>query len=317
MNKVSECLNMYKNKLNIYHAKKAVGIIFRTVVLIGLGFMILYPIIVKITTAFKSYEDLYDPTVVFIPKNFTLSNFRILWNTVDYPKLLISTIGITFLIAFLQTVSCTLVSYGFARFDFIGKKLFFAFAIITLIIPPQAILLPIYMKFRFFNPFQMFTFWGELTGISLIDTLWPQVLLSVGAVGFKNGLYIYLLRQHFTNMPKAIEEAAYVDGCNRFKTFWRVMLPGATSMITTVFLFSFVWTWNDYYYNSVLSPHLNVMANKLMGLSFSSMGSLAGSLLSSTSSAPKYLLHILPLVILYAFAQKFFTQSIEKSGIVG
>lgn len=310
-------IKKYKNKLNLYHAKKATGFLFRSVILLGLGFMILYPLIVKISSAFKSYNDLYDPTVIFLPKNPTFSNFRLLWNTVEYPKLLLSTIGITLLLALLQTASCTLAAYGLARFEFPGKKIIFSFAIITLIIPPQAILLPIYMRFRFFNPFQIFTFWGELTGISLIDTMWPQVLLSVGAVAFKNGLYIYLLRQHFVNMPKALEEAAYVDGSSRFTTFWRVMLPGAVSMIVTVFLFSFVWTWNDYYYNSVLSPHLPVMANKLMGLDFSSMSSLASSLLSSTSAAPKYLLHIAPLVILYAFAQRFFTQSIEKSGIVG
>ena len=317
MNEILNFFNRNKSKVNLYHAKKSVTFLSRAIILIGFGFIILYPIIVKITSAFKSYEDLYDPTVIFIPKNPTFSNFSLLWNTVEYPKLLVSTIAITSLISFLQMVSCTLVSYGLARFEFIGKKLFFAFAIITLVIPPQAILLPIYMKFRFFNPLQMVTFWGELSGISLIDTLWPQILLSIGAVGFKNGLYIYLLRQHFVNMPKALEEAAYVDGSNRFTIFLKIMLPSATSMMVTVFLFSFVWTWNDFYYNSVLSPNLNVMSNKLMGLSFSSMGSLASNLLSSTSAAPKYLLHILPLVILYVFAQRFFTQSIEKSGIVG
>lgn len=306
-----------KNKLHFHKIKKAVWVLLRALILVGVGFMILYPVLIKISTAFKSYEDLYDPTIFFIPKNPTFSNFKVVFTASNYPTLLLRTALITSLIALLQTISCTLVSYGIARFNFPGRNLVFGCAIATLVIPPQAILLPIYLRFRFFNPLQLFTFWGELTGISLIDTLWPFIFLSCGAVAFKNGLYIYLLRQYFVNSPKALEEAAYVDGANRFTTFYRVMLPGAIPMIVTVFLFSFVWQWNDYYYTSVLAPNMPVMSTELMGLDFSSLGSMASSLVSSTSAAPKFLLHILPLAILYIFTQRFFTQSIEKSGIVG
>ena len=310
--------NGKKNSLISYRKiKEIIWAIFRSVIIIGIAFMILYPVIMKISTAFKSTNDMYDPTVIFLPKEPTFSNFKLVFTAVDYPRTLISTVGITSLVSFLQVVSCTLVAYGLARFNFPGKNLIFTCVIITLVIPPQTILLPLYLRFKFFNPLQIFTFGGTMSGLSLIDTLWPFVLLSSGALAFKNGLYIYLLRQHFINMPKSLVEAAYVDGCGRFGTFWRIMLKGATPMIITVFLFSFVWQWNDYYYTAVLAPDLPVMGNVIINLNFSSLGSSVSNLLSSTSNAPKFLLHIAPLVILYAFTQRFFTESIEKSGIVG
>lgn len=302
--------------LQPHHAKQFLWSIFRTVILVGVAFMILYPVLIKISASFKSYEDMYDPTVIFIPKHPTLQNFRLVISGVQYPWTLVRTALITGLISLCQVASCTMAAYGLARFRFPGSRVLFSMVIFTLVIPPQAILLPLYMKFRFFNPLQLVVLGGELHGISLTGTLWPFILLSVFAVYFKNGLYIYLLRQHFKNMPKVLEEAAYIDGCGRFGTFWRIMLKGALPMIVTVFLFSFVWQWNDYYYTSVLAPELPVMANQMLNLDFASLGAMSG-LYSSMVSAPKFLLHILPLLVLYIFTQRFFVESIEKSGIVG
>lgn len=304
-------------RISWHRLRRAVWVIFRTVVLIGISFMILYPMLVKLSASFKSVEDMYDPTVIFLPKHPTVQNFRLVIAGVNYPLSLLRTTGITALISLLQMLPCTLAAYGLARFRFPGRRLVFTMVIMTLVVPPQTILLPLYLRFRFFNPLQFFTFGGELTGLSLTGTLWPFALLSVTAMAFKNGLYIYLLRQHFINMPKVLEEAAYIDGCGRFGTFWRIMLKGALPMILTCFLFAFVWQWNDYYYTSVLAPDLPVLANQMMKLDFASMGSVIGSLYSSTLNAPKFLLHIAPLLLLYVFTQRFFTESIEKSGIVG
>lgn len=298
-------------------AKKWGWSLFRTIIIIGVAFMILYPVIIKISTSFKSYSDMYDPTVIFIPKKPTFENFTLVIKSINYPVAIVRTTLITAVISLLQVISCTLVAYGLARFKFPGQRLVFTAVILTLVVPPQTILLPLYIRFRFFNPFEFFSFGGEMSGISLIDTLWPFVLLSIGATAFKNGLYIYLLRQHFKNMPKVLAEAAYIDGCGRFGTFWHIMLKGAFSMIITVFLFAFVWQWNDYYYSSVLAPELHVLANDLMNLNFSNISSTMGSMYNSMVAAPKFILQITPLMVLYIFTQRFFTESIEKSGIVG
>jgi multiple sugar transport system permease protein len=291
-------------------------ILLRFIIIFGIAFMIVYPVFIKFITALKSSNDMYDPTVMFIPKEPTLNNFLVVIKSVNYLRTLLDTLGLTLVISLLQTVSCTLVAYGFARFDFPCKKLLFGLVIFTLVIPTQAILLPLYIKFQFFNPLQFFNF-SNLTGVSIIDTPLPFVLLSVFAVAFKNGLYIYLLRQFFMNLPVTLEEAANIDGCGHFQTFTRIMVPNAVPMLVTVFLFSFVWQWNDYYYTSVLAPNLPVLSVKLMGINFDTLGVLGSSLMDSILQSPKFLLLIAPLVVLYCFTQRFFTESISRSGIVG
>lgn len=290
--------------------------LMRFVLLVGLSFMILYPIFVKFSASLKSTADMMDSTVVFIPKNPTLQNYKIVLNSVNYALTLLMTVLFCLIQSLLQLASCSLVAYGIARFKFKGHKLLFGMAVLTLIIPPQIILLPLYIRFHFFGITNIFQFSGIFSGVDLINTYWPFVLLSGTALGFKNGLYIYLLRQHFKNMPMALEEAAYIDGCGPFRTFLRIMLPGSVPMLVTVFLFSFVWQWNDTVYSGIFFPEIPTLANKLYGMVFTTMGA-GTTLMSAVLESPKFFLLITPIVILYLFTQKLFVQSISRSGIVG
>lgn len=290
--------------------------LMRFVLLVGLSFMILYPVFVKFSASLKSTTDMMDSTVVFIPKNPTLQNYKIVLNSVNYALTLLMTVLFCLVQSLLQLASCSLVAYGIARFKFKGHKLLFGMAVLTLIIPPQIILLPLYIRFHFFGITNIFQFSGIFSGVDLINTYWPFLLLSGTALGFKNGLYIYLLRQHFKNMPMALEEAAYIDGCGPFRTFIRIMLPGSVPMLVTVFLFSFVWQWNDTVYSGIFFPEIPTLANKLYGMVFTTMGA-GTTLISAVLESPKFFLLITPIVILYLFTQKLFVQSISRSGIVG
>lgn len=290
--------------------------LMRFVLLVGLSFMILYPVFVKFSASLKSTADMMDSTVVFIPKNPTLQNYKIVLNSVNYTLTLLMTVLFCLVQSLLQLASCSLVAYGIARFKFKGHKLLFGMAVLTLIIPPQIILLPLYIRFHFFGITNIFQFSGIFSGVDLINTYWPFLLLSGTALGFKNGLYIYLLRQHFKNMPMALEEAAYIDGCGPFRTFLRIMLPGSVPMLVTVFLFSFVWQWNDTVYSGIFFPEIPTLANKLYGMVFTTMGA-GTTLMSAVLESPKFFLLITPIVILYLFTQKLFVQSISRSGIVG
>ena len=290
--------------------------LMRFVLLVGLSFMILYPVFVKFSASLKSTSDMMDSTVVFIPKNPTLQNYKIVLNSVNYTLTLLMTVLFCLVQSLLQLASCSLVAYGIARFKFKGHKLLFGMAVLTLIIPPQIILLPLYIRFHFFGITNIFQFSGIFSGVDLINTYWPFLLLSGTALGFKNGLYIYLLRQHFKNMPMALEEAAYIDGCGPFRTFLRIMLPGSVPMLVTVFLFSFVWQWNDTVYSGIFFPEIPTLANKLYGMVFTTMGA-GTTLMSAVLESPKFFLLITPIVILYLFTQKLFVQSISRSGIVG
>ena len=290
--------------------------LMRFVLLVGLSFMILYPVFVKFSASLKSTADMMDSTVVFIPKNPTLQNYKIVLNSVNYALTLLMTVLFCLVQSLLQLASCSLVAYGIARFKFKGHKLLFGMAVLTLIIPPQIILLPLYIRFHFFGITNIFQFSGIFSGVDLINTYWPFLLLSGTALGFKNGLYIYLLRQHFKNMPMALEEAAYIDGCGPFRTFLRIMLPGSVPMLVTVFLFTFVWQWNDTVYSGIFFPEIPTLANKLYGMVFTTMGA-GTTLMSAVLESPKFFLLITPIVILYLFTQKLFVQSISRSGIVG
>ena len=302
---------VWKNKASLWAWK-----ILRLVILIGLGFLIIYPILYKLIVSFKSYADFSDPTVIFIPKQISLVAYKTVWETVQYPVSLLYSILFCGAISLFQMASCTLVGYGLARYPFRGRNLVFALVLLTMVIPPQAILFPLYLKFKYFDPLQVIVLNGVLQGGSLINTPWPFVMLSTTCLGLKNGLYIYMMRQYFRGVPASVEEAASIDGCGHFRIFYKIMLPGARPMLLSVFLFSFVWQWTDSYYSSMLAPNLPTLNMQLFGMTeqlIQSHGNIASNLLES----PQFILLIAPLILLYLFTQRFFVEGIEQSGIVG
>jgi multiple sugar transport system permease protein len=142
------------------------------------------------------------------------------------------------------------------------------------------------------------------------------------ASGLRAGLYIFIFRQFFAGISKELEEAASIDGCGPIRTFYQIMIPLAVPAFVTVLLFSIIWYWNDYFSASIyfvdeIKP-LTVMLKNLNGILISS-GLVGGSnpLNSRMFIQAGALITIAPLLILYLFTQKFFTESIERTGIVG
>ena len=306
--------------MNLYHVSKWLWAIFRTVLIIGLGFMIIQPVIMQLSSSFKSISDLYDGSVYLIPKNPTLYNYRRVWEYLEYPLRFVNSLLYCGGCSLLQLASCTLVAYGLARFKFKGRGIVMGMVIFTLIIPPQTVLLSLYLQFQYFSPLSIFTLGMSLKGINLIGTPWPLLILSATAVGFKNGLYIFMLRQHFKNLPKALEEAASIDGCGAFQTFFRVVLAGALPMMASILLFSFVWQWNDYFYTTILTPGMKIFTTVLSGTGSSIArmdGQVIGNMQNMLYDSAAFVLFIIPLIVLYLFTQKGFVQSIERSGLVG
>jgi len=320
-NKLNKLIkNTDKSKIIFNSLSKFIWIIFRFVLIVGISFIIIYPILTKLATSFKTYSDMYDPAVFLLPKEATFNNYSRVFEYLDYIKTLVNSFLFTALNSFFQLASCTLVAYGLARFKFKARSLIFGLVIFTLIVPAQTILMPLYLQFRYFSLETLFAIAPNGQGISLLNTYWPMFMMSLTALGFKNGLLIFILRQYFKNMPNALEEAAYIDGCGTFKTFLRIMLPGAVPMLITVFLFSFVWIWNDYFYTAFLTPSM-----KIMSISIVSVGQKINNLDKdpfNTITTMMYnnsamMLHMIPLILLYTFTQRYFVESIEKSGIVG
>ena len=297
--------------------------ICRFILLFGMCFLILQPILNKISVSFMTEEDLYNPIVVSIPEHFTTENYLLAAELMNYSKAIVNSFVISLTIAVLQIAVCTLVGYGFARFNFPLKKFWFACVIMVILIPPQTISSSLFLHFRFFDVFGIFKLIKGET-INLRGSVLLYYLMSGGCMGLKNGLYIFLIRQFFRNIPVDMEEAAYVDGCGTLKTFVRIMLPEAKPILTSCFLFAFVWQWTDGFYSKMFLGTTSLVSTGLARL-VDSLGAyiqrLTGTLTtvsiaySNCILATGTLMIIVPLIILYLFAQRAFVESISNSGI--
>ncbi|EKN65210.1 binding-protein-dependent transport system inner membrane protein [Neobacillus bataviensis LMG 21833] len=302
------------------NAGRVVWALIRAVIIFGICFVILQPLLTKLSVSLMTESDLYDASVVYIAREFTMTNFKTVFAAMDYGSVFFRTLGLSLLTSLLQLISCTIVGYGFARFKFPFKNTLFMVVIFCLLIPPQTLMLPLFFHFRFFDFFGLFEWITGKKGINLLDTLWPFILTSLTAQGLKNGLYIFLMRQYFSGMPNELEEAAYMDGCGVFKTFYKIMLPSAVPMMMTILLFGFVWQWTDNFYSNLYLSEYKVMANSLGTLAskaFSTELSFVSPALVSMINNTGTILVIIPLFILYFIAQRYFVESIERSGIVG
>ena len=217
----------------------------------------------------------------------------------------------------MQVFSCALTGYGFARFRFKGSRLLFGIVIMMILVPPQVISLPLYTQFRYFGIKGLFS-------LNLIDSRLTMYLPALTANGIRAGLMIYIFRQFFRGMPRELEDAAYIDGCGPFRTFLSVMLPNASAALLTVFLFSVVWYWNDYYVSSTFFTDTKTIALMLTNLDNELKMNLFNDPTVQISPRDQIvwkeagcLLSIAPVLIMYVFLQKHFTEGIERSGIVG
>ncbi len=293
--------------------------LFRYVLLIGIAYVILYPFIAKVAGSFMSKEDFLDVTVKLIPKYPTLDTYKAIITENRYFEALWNTTIVSLLCAVVQMVVTMVIGYGFAKFKFKGNMLLFYCVIFTMVVPHQALRLALFQKFRYFDILGIIKL---VTGgqINLINTYWPLALLSFGGLAFKNGLYIFLMRQFFRGVPDELEEAAYVDGSGVFKTFVRIIAPLSVPMMITVFIFAFSWQWTDDFYTTMfftktsmyLMPNIVEVPAVLEATGFAS-AMVYSSAITNTCA----LMIILPLLILYCFCQKYIVQGIERSGIVG
>ena len=313
-------------KTHGYLLKKKIGDvgyrIIRAVLLFGLCFLILQPMINKLSVSLMTEADLYDATVINIPRHWTFGNYRLFDELTDYWKCLFNSIWVSLLVAVLQVGAATLVGYGFARFKFPLKNFWFGCVILLIIVPPQTIMSPLYLNFRYFDIFGIFK---AITGnsLNLQKTMLPYLMMCATCMGLKSGLYIFMLRQYFRGIPKELEEAAYVDGCGTLKTFVHIMLPDAKSMIVSCFLFAYVWQWTDSFYSKMFLGNMELLPKALNSISGRmdqyvksiNSGTLASAGLLNQMISTGTLMAIIPLLILYLFAQKGFVESLSQTGI--
>ena len=244
----------------------------------------------------------------------------------DYTEALGNSIVLVSVCTLLQVTSCALAGYGLARYRFRGDKVVFVLVLLTMLVPPQTVLIPTFMNFRFFDPFGLVSLFNAVTGsdvnINLINDPLAFYLPAAFGNGIRSGVIIFIFRQFFRGLPRELEEAAYLDGCGSLRTFLQVMVPNTGGAFLITVLVSIVWYWNDYVYTSSLLSNYKTVMNQLYILKNHinhimeyDMGASAQEGILILQSG--VFLCILPPLVLYLILQKNFRESVERSGIVG
>ena len=331
--------------LNFYFFQTVVVKIFRFIFLLGIAYIVLFPFFSKIAGSFMAPKDFIDVTVRLIPKNFTLDIYKAIWNDLKYVEALANTVLISLLLALIQTFVCCVIAYGLAKYKFKGNGLVFMLVMITMIIPHKTLQSSMSMNFTYFDFanilstlsggkiididfFGLFNFAVDSPinilnlpehSINLKNTIWPFIILSATGLAFKNGLYVFMLRQFFRGIPDSLEESAYLDGSGDFRTFLQIIIPMSVPMMITVFLFSFCWQWTDTFYTTMFftnSKESPLMLSQIMGIPKSLDTDYAGKNLYETAIRNTCgIMIIAPLVVLYIFLQRYLVEGIERSGL--
>lgn len=300
------------------------------VLVTGISFVILYPLVRRISMAVKDPVDIYNPTIYMVPVHFTLDNLKQAMEILNYWPMLGNTIVFVTVMTLLQAVSCALAGYGFARFVFPGSNILFILVVLTIMVPMNTLMVPMYLHFRSFDVLGVIGLFSGKEGVNLLNTYWPSIITSALASGLKSGLYIYIFRQFFKGLPKEIEEAALIDGAGAYRTFLRIMMPNAVPALMTVMLFAFVWQYNDTFYASLFMSDSALMSIKVASLPADAnqylptlLGFGSGSEMRADPNHVAMivdtgiLLAIAPLIIMYLFVQRYFVESVERTGVVG
>ncbi len=314
---------------------KVVLNIFRFVMMLGISYVILYPFFARIAASFMSKEDLVNQTVALIPKNFTLDTYKYIIIDNHYFEAFMNTLFLSLACALIQTMISCIIGYGLAKFKFKGNSLVMIMVVISMVIPHNSLKFSIMQHFRDFDILKVQA-WDWYKGpielifgepIELMETRWPFIILSICGLAFKNGLYIYLLRQFFKGVPDELEESAYVDGSGVFRTFFQIILPLSVPMMITVFLFAFSWQWTDEFYTGMFFRLTNaeLEGNYMMTYVYQEIpktlaqyqGFQGWRLYRNVIQNTAGMLIIAPLLILYTFCQKYLVAGIERSGLVG
>jgi multiple sugar transport system permease protein len=292
---------------------------FSFIVIIGICYVILAPIIGMVVNSFMSDADKYNPMVYILPINPTLEKYKLAWERMDYLPTMGKDLLYSGSIMLIQVFICSMVGYGFARFQFPFKKLLFACVVVMIVIPDHTIMLPIYMTFKSFDPLGLVTL---ISGkpLVLMSSPIPMYIMTIFGCGVRSGLYIYIFNQFFRGLPKEIEEAALVDGAGTWYTYFRIMLVNAVPAVVTVAVFSMVWQYNDTFYSRLFLISENIVISKKISTLQATIANVDKIL--DTSIQELYLnagilLVMLPIVIIYIVLQKYFIEGVERSGIVG
>ncbi len=288
------------------------GLIFTValyLLLVAIGFVYLYPLLFMFVTSLKSPNDLLNPMVQWVPTEFYLGNYAKAFRVLEYPATLLASITISLVPSLIQAAVCSVIGYGLARYNFWGKRLLFALILATFIIPAQNTVIP-----------QMLTY----KSLGLLGNVAALILPALFGQGFKSAIFILIFYQTFLSLPKVLEEAARLDGASDLEIFVRLGLPAAAPAFIISIIFSTVWYWNETYLTVIFleggTESLPMKLSKFVQAYENLYPPGVVNIFDRLNEAVKLsgtFLNILPLLVMYFVLQRWFVESVERSGITG
>ena len=300
-------------KINFAKLKrlKAVNIISKFAiyfVLICIGFIFLEPIFEMISKSIMTTKDLINPSITWIAKHATLDNFKNAIGTLDIPTSILNSIWYSALLAIAQTFVSATTGFALSRYTFRGRNFWFVMLIMAFILPVPLLTVPRIM---------MFSTVESILGFKLINTVVPQFLLALLGQGTYSTMLVLIFYNFFNMIPKSLDEAAMIDGAGSLKVFYHVAIRLSISTILVVFLFSFVFNWNETYTTNILTGDALELLPGRLSLFDNGSTSNAVSELNEAIKMAATLIAIAPLLVLYACVQRQFIEGIENTGITG
>lgn len=282
------------------------------VLLIGLAFVFLQPFIYMLVNSFKTYTDVMNMSVKWIPREGTLENWKLAAEVLNLDTTFFNSLLVTLLSTLGHLFSCSFVAYGFTRFRFPGRGLLFGLVIFSIVVPIQTLSVPLYMLY---------------SNLDWVGTYLPLIVPTFVGMGLNGGIFIFLFRQYYLSLPASLEEAAALDGCSEYGTYFRIVLPSTGSTMLVSFVLSCAWHWNDYFEPGL---YINNSKRYLLPQMLPAMYDFFEKLDVNTTQeslemALKYhtgvimaatLLCVIPLLIMFLFLNNKFMQGIERTGLV-
>jgi multiple sugar transport system permease protein len=288
------------------------GLVFTIILyllLLAIGFVYLYPLLFMFVTSLKSPSDLLNAMVQWIPTEVNFDNYVRAFHVLNYPKTLVSSILASVVPSLIQTLVCSFVGYGLARYRFWGKSLLFALILATFIIPAQNTFIPQMLVYKRYG---------------LLGNVLCMILPALTGQGLKSAVFILIFYQTYLSLPRVLEEAARLDGASDLKIFLSIAVPGALPAYIVSVIFSIVWYWNETFLTLIflggkiqtLPLQLSQFAWAYENIYPAGVASIFDRLNEAIKMSGTFLV-IMPLLVMYFLLQRWFVESVERSGITG
>ena len=277
--------------------KRAYAFLSHTLLIFG-AFVMVFPLMWLISSAFKPNNEIFAKEFTLIPKTFTLGNFSAGWNAnpqYTFLHFFVNTLVLVGGVVAGNILSCSLTAFAMSRLHFKFKKVFFSIILLTLMLPGQVTLIPQYIIF---------------SKLDWLSTYYPFI---VPAFLSTHSFFVFMLIQFMRGLPKELDESAKIDGCSSLRIYWRIIMPLSKPALFSVAIFSFIWTWNDFlsqliYLSEVRTYTVSLILSSVVD---STSATSWGALMALT------LISILPSIIVYFSSQKYFVEGIATSGLKG